>query len=275
VAERDDRDLATRIQQSLTRSALSRRDVDVIGVCDLTEDRLSALALEAFVETLRLALAEVGRRVVTTPTDLLIVEQVAYRTRLAVDIAAESTLHMILEKVSLPQQEDVLVEFLELDSLGRYLRVALHVPREFEDYIRDLATVVRVVYESGYRWLAEFVRASLRDLQSRSGEDLYSQIRLILPPKVAERVWLYVVADGQGIYVPCETNREMLFSLASDRVLPRNETPLRVVSAFCTEVLEYAGLFAKIAIEQDRTIESDLANPDYSPKKPMRGSLNC
>jgi len=82
-----------------------------------------------------------------------------------------------------------------------------------------LAEIARIVLESGYRWLAEYVKTSLDKLQSGAADDFYSYLRTLFSEQIVENLWLYAIVDKKGIYIPDTIARHVAIKHASQKRL--------------------------------------------------------
>jgi hypothetical protein len=121
-----------------------------------------------------------------------------------------------------------------------------------------------LVLESGYRWLTEYVRATLNGLRTETTEALYSYLRQLFPAKIVDDIWLYAIVEQHGIYVPDSLAFQAAIERVSQRRIATSQSPVRLATDFSTRLIEFDKVFSKIAISQDSTVVGRMVEAPYA-----------
>lgn len=153
---------------------------------------------------------------------------------------------------------------VQLDSLGRYVKLSVRFDSGLARHQYGVAEVLKAVVESAYRWLTEYVRLALEQLSNDTAEDLYSHLWQVLPPRLAENIWLCAIAEDHGLYIPNRLSRDRALAKAAQRSCDTRESPLELVAEFTTEMTRFDEMFAKEVLRTGLPTPVNLPRAKYS-----------
>lgn len=147
---------------------------------------------------------------------------------------------------------------------GRVTRANVAVPAALTSTAEPLAVAIADACASVYVWLEAHVMAKLDALRNAAADELYLRLRKGLPPNVVEHVWLYVIADGSGIYVPDYQGRRTALAHATSRHLNPSLSPLELITDLFTQTLAADSTHSAEAIASGSIIQQEFARAKYA-----------
>lgn len=150
-----------------------------------------------------------------------------------------------------------------IDSLGRYNEIQVATDKIF-NYQAAICDVAKLVLEAGYRWLSEYVRVALDELQDQIADDLYSHLRRLFPDRIVENIFLWKAVDRKGVYVPDDLARRVAINRASKRKFSSSLSPIEIITTFSTATVELDKLVSRRAVAEDSIIEGNFLDAKYA-----------
>lgn len=257
-------------------SALVRRELDtvygkkevqvpLVYVCEQVEEYLQKLAYRLSLKDLNNYSAEIGAYHTTSPSEYFTFDGNIYQLKIVEYPTDNSVLSLIIQSTN-PEKANFIrkATTVKFESLGRFNEIRVSTDEIFYSVQTVLAETVQCVFESGYRWLAEYIRLSLDKIRSCTTVDVYSHIRKVLPEHIARQVWLYAIIEKNGIYIPDAVAFNSALNAASERKFLFKESPLELVADFSTRLTEFDKVFSKIAIAEDKSVVGNISSADYA-----------
>ena len=137
--------------------------------------------------------------------------------------------------------------FSRLPSTGRITEIMVRTAPEFETLQAKICETVAANFETGYRWLEAHIIGSLNSVRHDTAEELYLRLRKRLPAEAVAYIWLFVVTEGRGFYVPDRRAQEIAVKRAATRKILAT-SPLELVVEFATLSLDFDRTHSRDAI---------------------------
>ena len=163
-------------------------------------------------------------------------------------------------------QEEANVAFEGLfDGGGMQTKYALSVCPTLSSVAGDhIATSIKLGCEIFYRHLESLIKQSILTLASKPVTRMYDLIDTLFSQYIAEKIWLYAIVDGEGIYVSDQRVFDRMLNAASRRNLNVPSSPLQLASQFSSVLVPYGESFTRQAISSGRPVSGDFRTPLYS-----------
>ncbi len=239
-------DLDSYVRQQLDRYFPKTGSASLIEVCDQVEDVLVGLVETTTLDQIRALSIEADVRFVTGPSPSFVYDNMIYEIRTLEHPTHFNSLRIVIR------------------STGKYVEVRVTTDRAFLACQSLIAEAAVLVLESGYRWLTEYVRATLNGLRTETTEALYSYLRQLFPAKIVDDIWLYAIVEQHGIYVPDSLAFQAAIERVSQRRIATSQSPVRLATDFSTRLIEFDKVFSKIAISQDSTVVGRMVEAPYA-----------
>lgn len=150
------------------------------------------------------------------------------------------------------------------DSVGRYSSVQINTVHEFDRNLEILTESIKLVFETSYRWLLEFVREAVEKIQDETASSCNSVIRTLFGEKIAENIFLWKVSKDRGVYLVDQLTLRSALTRAKKRDGTTQLSPIEIISNFATTSTDLNKVAAKIAIQENKIIHGDFSVTDYS-----------
>ncbi|MCH7828130.1 MAG: hypothetical protein IIC75_09210 [Bacteroidetes bacterium] len=235
----------------------------LVRTCESVEIRLLDMIEESLITLFQKSSVENNQSFTTGPQGIYIYNEIPFQIKFNETSKDNSLLELSIK--SIDNMKSTLDKGLKvkIDSVGRYAVVKIFVDTRLEKFKESISDIVENVFVVGYRWLKEYVRLKLNEIYKHTSEELYSFLRQILPEKIVENVWLYVIYEKQGLYIPSSINRDKLLSTVSNRNYNLDISPIQALADFSTRLMDFEKLFAKSVLGNDKTLEAKLTKAPY------------
>jgi hypothetical protein len=255
--------LTNKIQNQLRSLFQSAGDQQIPIVCDWAEDLLMKLGALAVLEKIQNFSKNREQRFVAIEGSHFIIGGRPYVIHFSEHASRVGVLLVTVRFTGLGGERIQRRHTkIRIDGLGRVTEIQLRLTESLLDCSDSVSQALKVVFETGYRCLLEYVRSALSALHKQTSEDLYSLLREILPKKVVDEVWLCVISKNKGLYIPSTLNRESAFRIALRRTFPLSQSPMKSVAEFSTRLLNFDDMFSKKILPEGkaRAVRLPLAN---------------
>lgn len=257
-------ELRERVRNQLEISFTAERQ-SLVATCEQMEVFLLAAVQNSIMEVLKISSRAAGAKFVDYSPYQFICDGAPYEFRVHEGATKNSRPLEIEIRCTDPKRSNFnrKVYKTRVVSLGRITDVHVTTDKTFVREREMIAETARSVLEAGYLWLAEHIKTLLMGEQNTASDNLYSHIRSILPPQIANEIWLYMIADKEGVYVTDIVARERALERASGRLTCANISPIEIVTDFCTRRTDFELTYSKVAISEDLTLEGEFAKAPY------------
>src|SRR5262249_54511177 len=95
-----------------------------------------------------------------------------------------------------------LIEPIALGGIGKFKKANLIFAPILQPFAPISSQLTKVLYETGYAWLSEFLMSKVQGLESAMSNELFRQLRLAFAdhPQLAAAVSLFITDGEAGLY---------------------------------------------------------------------------
>jgi hypothetical protein len=236
---------------------------DLLIVCTDVERRLMELAREVSIEYLSKYYTDKG---------IEFVDSGVGRFRIGGQISVidvhtrERSLHHVEISISCPgitNRNKYRTHSFSIDGGGQFNKASVTNCIDIDVPSDEIGEIFTSVFEYGYLWLNQYVRAFVANLQRGVVEHLYTHLRSILPEKYHYEVYLYIVNKKNGVYVMDQLMVDHAIRKAKSHGGFDGTSPLYKVADFSITTLDRNKLFSPKAHILDQSIVSELGKAKY------------
>jgi hypothetical protein len=251
-----------------------RTDLDDLGsirqplldLCDLVENHLVEVAAGEVSTCVATLAAAHDQRFVSLSDRQFSVDGKLYETRVTENVRRPLVLDVAIAPIAaqsdwkLPRSP----EKVKVHGAGRYAEVDIYLHESLAAARESMASALKAIFEVGYRWLQAHVMGELIDIEHAACSAMYTELRKSLPPPLWQHIWLYVLAERKGLYVPDPIVVQDVLTTASARRSVGSLSPLELTVDFATRMLEANNTVSMGAIAADSIFEGDFSASPYA-----------
>jgi hypothetical protein len=192
-------------------------------------------------------------------------KEVGYELKIFEHASSSTILYISIKTVHRKQSQFIRKPFkIKFNSQGRYNEIQLSTDKVFVQYHEQLCETAKIILESGYRWLVEFMLEALSLIQDQTAHECYSLIRRLFNETISENIFLWKIKEGKGMYLTDDLTLRIALSRASKRDIVNGISPIEVVTNFSTTPTDFNKANSKPAIIEDRPVEGDFLTSKYA-----------
>jgi hypothetical protein len=259
----DASDVDRLVVDALDASGLSRCPVARIG--DLIEEQIAAYLAELTLRRVAAMAQSTGRRFRSVPPGFYLDAQV-YEIRITKHALDFATIQLAIVKAgtSLEASSPLTPVKLLLDGTGPHSTAMLYVSEELKSIEELVATDVQATFTAGYRWLEAQVMGRVTPTLPGIADDLYTKLRSVLHPELADRVGLYGVCKQDAFYL---LDRRMALTALARAAKQRGSaavSPIEGTTLLVTQLLDPRETMSRISLAEGRRRLLELEKSPYA-----------
>lgn len=161
------------------------------------------------------------------------------------------------------EKKEKIREVLKLNTPGSYNSLTLYIDKSIEDILRLTKSVAEIALNESYKYVQTRVFQNIPTTLNDLSKLLNYELRGYLPKSMLEDIWMYIVFEGEGIYLLDEESFKRAINVVGKNLESKKWSPISLVSKFGEQSLKYEKTFAKKAIESGRPFDFETPDADY------------
>lgn len=224
---------------------------------------------ELVAEAVEIRVAQTARAAhisyVEAPDGIFIVAGVPHQVNVAAHTTQFSTLVVTVAAIS-PGASTLVRRSTStiVQTIGRFQKIQLYTSGVLLPAKDHILAAAAVALRTAYECLLEYTAKRLATLRNQTASVMYAALRRNLAAELADNVWLYAFADGQGFYIPDDQARGVAAARLQRRRLTTTRSPGILLTDFVTHVLPLERTFSREAIKEGKPVTGVFAAAPYA-----------
>lgn len=256
-------DITINVQDELSKLNLITNELNLPFACETVEAFLITKLKDTILNELRVIAEEKRIRFNLIPPRRFFFDITLFELKVVESPISSTIVHISIQAVNSKRKvlKPLKVKFA---SSGRFNEIHLSLEPTFLDLQNRFAEFAQVVFESGYRWLIEFVNETVEKINDDASQRCYSVLRKLFKEEIASRVFLWKVTGLKGIFLVDDLTLRNAITNASKRNVSENTSPIEVGMSFSTTYIDFDKTLANIAINEKRIVQDEFRALKYT-----------
>lgn len=188
----------------------------------------------------------------------------------------EGILDSSLVEVALIQRQPTAPELtggfkgFQIPGHGRYQHANIWLPDEIEFNREWFSTITHAVFQTGYLWLEERMRAISSNPEISFAMNLYSYLRTVIGnDELLGRIWLMCCAEGKGFFLLQPYTAFGALTTVGPSAPATGYSAMRLVTEFLGTDIQDEKLFSTIAAREGVSKDFDLKEAKFKDDLPL------